>query len=183
MLFRRRTPLSFVERLRRASWPQSSWSRSLQYFRKRVLRLSASPHAIGIGFACGVAVSWTPFVGFHFLMSALIAFFLGGNLLASAIGTAVGNPLTFPFMWWLAYEVGHRFLGIHGGAFAAHWGATGKSPLDEFIPILEPMLIGALPLGIVSGGLAYLIVSAAVRAYQHARRERLAARRASGGTN
>lgn len=163
-------------------WPRQSWSRSLKYFGKRVLRLSASPHAIAVGFACGVLVSWTPFVGFHFLMSAFIALLLGGNLVASAIGTVVGNPFTFPLMWWSAFELGQKILGLkhhmpklppgHESLMHATW--------DEILPVLKPMLVGAVPLGIASGFVAYLIVRSAVAAYQNSRRRRLETRRTMG---
>lgn len=177
MLFRRRTPPSRTEKLRVAVWPRQSWKRSLKYFGKRVLRLSASPHAIAAGFACGVLVSWTPLFGFHFLMAMAVAMIVGGNVLAALFGTVVGNPLTFPLMWWSSYSVGHWILGhggrppppLHHDLFHAPW--------SEIMRVLHPMLVGALPLGVVSGVIAYFVVRAAVRAYQSARRDRLAARR------
>ena len=182
MLFRRREPPTRAERLRVALWPRESWSRSLKYFGKRVLRLSASPHAIAVGFACGVLVSWTPFVGFHFLMSAFIAFFLGGNLVASAIGTIVGNPFTFPLMWWSAFRLGHWMLGMkpHMGKLPPGHESLVHATWAEILPVLRPMLVGAVPLGIVSGVIAYFIVRAAVTAYQNARRRRLETRRMMG---
>jgi uncharacterized protein len=179
MLFRRRTPLSKVEKLRVAVWPRESWSRSLKYFGKRVLRLSASPHAIGLGFAAGVMVSWTPFVGFHFLMSAFIALILGGNLIASTIGTVIGNPFTFPLLWWSSYSLGHWLLyhgPSHGRPPPIHLG-FGTAAWEEIVPVLKPMLVGAVPLGLVSGLIAYVIVRFMVTAYQTARRQRLATRR------
>ena len=179
MLFARRTKPKLAERVRVAFWPRASWRRSARYFGKRVLRLSASPHAIAAGVAAGVIVSWTPFVGFHFLMSAAIALALGGNLIASAIGTAIGNPLTFPFMWWSSYAVGRGLLGgpPNHERFGQIMSGIGKAPFAEILPILKPMLAGALPLGALSGVVTYLIVRFAVRAYQAARRERLAVRR------
>ena len=165
-------------------WPRASWSRSFKYFTKRVVRLSASPHVIAVGFACGVLVSWTPFVGFHFIMAALIALLLGGNLLASAFGTAVGNPFTFPFMWWASYELGHWILGIEPAAgHNPSLGTLMQGPWHEILPILRPMLVGAVPLGALAGVIAYFIVRFAVNAYQTARRRRLEDRRlATSGT-
>ena len=180
MLFARRTKPKLTERVRVAFWPRASWKRSARYLGKRVLRLSASPHAIAAGVAAGVIVSWTPFVGFHFLMSAAIAFALGGNLIASAIGTAIGNPLTFPFMWWSSYAVGRGLIGgsPHHERFGQIMRGIGKAPFSELLPILKPMLVGALPLGALSGVVTYLIVRFAVRAYQTGRRDRLMERRA-----
>lgn len=179
MLFRRRNPPTRTEKLRVAMWPRASWARSFKYFSKRVLRLSASPHVIAVGFACGVLVSWTPFVGFHFLMSAVIALILGGNLLASAIGTAFGNPFTFPFMWWSSFELGHRILGIKPAPGGLHPGLGGfwEGTWSEVLPILQPMLVGAVPLGTVAAIISYFVVRAAVAAYQTARRRRLEDRR------
>ncbi|TIN70311.1 MAG: DUF2062 domain-containing protein, partial [Mesorhizobium sp.] len=41
MLFRRRKPDGLYERVRTYLWPRRSFSRSLQYFSKRILRLKA----------------------------------------------------------------------------------------------------------------------------------------------
>lgn len=177
MLFRRRHPLLRKDRLRHIVWPQGGWVRSFRYLGKRVMRLGDSPHAIALGFACGVLVSWTPFIGFHFVMSAFMAYLIGGNLVASAIGTAVGNPLTFPVMWWLAYEAGNRILGVAPGVAAGVPDASGPFVWSEILPILKPMLIGAVPLGLVSGFIAYLIVRQVVRLYHRGRRRRLHANR------
>ncbi len=179
MLFQRRDPLRFQDRVRLFVWPPGGWMRSIRYFGKRVVRLGDSPHAIGLGFACGVAVSFTPFVGFHFFMAALLAYVIRGNLIASAIGTVVGNPLTFPAMWWLSYELGHRILGTQPGELLVT-GAEGALPWYDVLPILKPMLIGAVPLGLVFGFGAYLIVKVLVRTYQHARRRHILGRREAG---
>jgi uncharacterized protein (DUF2062 family) len=178
MLFQRREPLRTKDRVRSFVWPPGGFLRSFRYFGKRVLRLGDSPHAIGLGFACGVGVSFTPFVGFHFVMSAVLAYFLRGNLIASAIGTAVGNPLTFPAMWWSAYQVGHLILGTKAGDLVLP-GTEGAPPWYDVLPILQPMLVGAVPLGLAAGFVAYLIVKLIVRTYQHARKRHLEASRAA----
>jgi uncharacterized protein (DUF2062 family) len=179
MLFRRRTPQTFVQRMQAAFWPQSGWLRALRYFAKRVLRLSGSPHAVALGFAAGAFASFTPFIGFHFILSMVLAFAIGGNIIAAAFGTVIGNPLTFPFIWWSTYEIGKRILGIHGGR--VHTASLAHGLLHEsfasILPVLKPMVIGAIPLGLVSGLLSYAIIRVTVGAYQAARRRRMALRR------
>jgi uncharacterized protein (DUF2062 family) len=179
MLFRRRTPLNFLERLKVAVWPSNSWSRSFKYFTKRVLRLSGSPHAIATGVAIGVFISWTPFLGAHIIMSVVISVVIGANAIAAAFGTAIGNPLTFPFMWWSTYKLGVQLLGIKTPHIRFSEIAHGitHEPVGHILPIFKPMLVGSIPLGLVSGVVAYAIVWFAVRAYQIARRQRLATRR------
>ena len=179
MLFRQRTPMNFLQRARVALWPRNSWSRSAKYFAKRVLRLSGSPHAIATGVAIGVFVSWTPFLGFHILMSLVIAFVIGGNLIAAATGTAIGNPLTFPFIWWSSYKLGTKLLGMHPTHVRFSEIAHGLThePIGHLMPIVKPLTIGSIPLGLGSAGIAYVVVRLAVSGYQMARRQRLAARR------
>jgi uncharacterized protein (DUF2062 family) len=180
MIFRRRKPADRWERFRTFMWPRRSFSRSARYFSKRVLRLTATPHAIAAGVAAGSFASFTPYMGLHFLLAAGLAWALRGNLLASALGTAVGNPLTFPFIWAATYHVGNFIL-------------SGRQPSDiepmqlgavfrhlEFSqlwhPLLKPMTVGAIPVGVpVAVGL-YFLTRWATAAFQEKRRARLAAR-------
>jgi uncharacterized protein (DUF2062 family) len=144
-----------------------------------VLRLSGSPHAIALGFAAGVGVSFTPFIGFHFILGGILALVLGGNLFASALGTAIGNPLTFPFIWWSTYLVGSQLVQgtPQHDAAADLFHGFGQHTLAEILPILTPMVIGALPLGSLAAAAAYVIVLYLVRAFKNARAQRLALRR------
>ena len=86
----------------------------MQYFSKRILRLRATPHAIAAGVAAGVFAAFLPFLGFHILIAAALAWLIRGNILAAALGTAaVGNPLSFPLMWAATYAGGRVLL--HAG--------------------------------------------------------------------
>ncbi|MEM8812899.1 MAG: DUF2062 domain-containing protein [Pseudomonadota bacterium] len=175
MLFRQRFKPDFWATARVLLWPRRSWYRSFEYLRKRVVRLSASPHVIALGFACGAFASCTPFVGFHFLIAGAIAFVLGGNIIASAIGTSVGNPLTFPFIWATTFNVGSQIVPDSGPIAAPdHLSpAFFSQSLDTVLPIFGRMLIGSVPCGIVVGIVAYFVIRLVTRAYQKARRRRL----------
>jgi len=180
MLFRRRHRPSRIERLRVAVWPRNSWARSTRYFSKRVLRLTATPNAIALGFAAGAFASFTPLVGFHFLTAFALAYVLRGNLIAAALGTSVGNPLTFPFIWASTFKLGQWIL--HGRASKAdphqvhqqfQEGLFAKS-LDALWPMLKPMFIGAVPIGLIVATVSYVVVYKSVEVYQRRRRTRLA---------
>ena len=92
MLFRSRKPKTIARRVVEFVWPRGGFRRSTSYIWHRVARLPGSTHAVAAGFASGVAVSFTPFMGLHFIMGFVVAFITRGNLIASAIGTAIGNP-------------------------------------------------------------------------------------------
>jgi len=183
MLFRRREPPALGERLRIFFLPRRNYSRSFKYFGKRVLRLSASPHAVAAGVAAGAAASCTPFIGFHFILSFIIAFILRGNMVAAALGTAVGNPLTFPFIWAITYRIGAFIQGL--------WLDAPPRPLprnfvesifsdgwEAIAPVLPRMMLGAVPLAIVTGLGFYIVTRWGISFYQRGRRERMAAKRA-----
>ena len=144
-----------------------------------VLRLSGSPHAIAAGVAAGVFASFTPFIGFHLVISFLLAFLIGGNMVAAAFGTAIGNPLTYPVIWLSSYKIGNFLLGLEHVDVPAHQISVSlaSQPWEGIIPLLQPLTIGGVPLGIGFGLAAYLVVRWAVATYQGARRRHLDVRR------
>ncbi|MEE9590622.1 MAG: DUF2062 domain-containing protein [Hyphomicrobiaceae bacterium] len=184
MLFKRRDPPSLSERVRVAIWPRRSWSRSTRYMVNRVGRLRDSTFAIAFGFACGVFVSFTPFVGFHFLLGGLLAFVGRGSIIASAFGTFFGNPLTLPLIWISSYKLGSWLLGGEGHFSAAVlrqgfeelWPAilngswdVSKSAIEMLWPLIKPMTVGSVPLGLLTATICYYAVARLVEAYKQRR--------------
>ena len=181
MLFKRREPASFAERVRVAVWPRRSWRRSLRYALRRISRMRGSPHAIALGFAAGAAAACTPFVGLQMLSGFLLAWLLGGSLLASIVGGYVANPVTVPFIWLGSYNIGAALLDQSDRFSPAAlqermsviWSALWESSpmmLSETSHVLwsliVPMMIGALPIGLLVGAVSYFIVWRVVAAYQ-----------------
>jgi len=175
MLFGRRDKPELVERVRVFLWPRRGWRRSSKYVLKRLLRLSGTPHAIALGVAAGVFASFTPFVGFHFVIGAIIAWLIGGNLIASALGTFIGNPVTFPFIWASTFTVGNWMLGVErADILALDLNArTFNQSLEVLLPIFKPMLVSGIPLGIIAGMAFYFPMVWCINLYQERRRNSL----------
>jgi uncharacterized protein len=174
MLFRRRVAESFPGRMRVHLWPRRSWGRSSRYVVYRLRRLSDSPHAVALGFAVGAFSAATPFLGTHMMMAALIAWLIGGSIVSAVLGTFLGNPLTYPLLWYLTYEAGNLMLGGHvqkhridlsNGIF--------QSSLAKLWPILKPMTLGCIPVGLALAALSYVLVKPMVEAYQRRRRREI----------
>jgi uncharacterized protein (DUF2062 family) len=174
MLFRRREAESLLERMRVHLWPRRSWSRSSRYVIYRLRRLSDTPHAVALGFAVGVFTAVTPFLGAHMAMAALFAWVIGGSVVAALLGTFLGNPLTYPLFWYSTYEIGDLMLGgkaekpsidLSAGIF--------QTSIDQLWPILKPMTLGSIPVGLALAALSYVIVKPMVDAYKHRRRRKL----------
>lgn len=173
MLFRRRKDDTAMERFKLAVWPRRNHARSTRYVIKRVMRIPATPHAIAIGVAAGCFASFTPLLGFHFLIAFAIAWMLRGSLIASALGTAVGNPLTFPAIWAATLATGHKMLGkdaANAAGFSELWRQSGFEAVWQ--PFVKPMLLGALPLGLVAAIICYVLTRAAVVAFQARKKKR-----------
>ena len=183
MLFKRREAESLSERLRIWLWPRRSLSRSLRYFAKRIVRLKATPHAVAAGVAAGVFASFFP-LGLHFVIAAVVCWVVAGNLVAAAIGTAVGNPLTVPFLWGASWETGRLLLNEHvpHSGPPAHLGAMLRhlSFAQLWEPVLKPMTIGAIPLGLTAGLITYGLTRWGMTKFQDRQRRRLAERAARG---
>ena len=127
---------------------------SLFYFLK-LIRVKDSKNKLAIGFACGSMVSFTPFIGFHFLLAVIFAYIFRGNIVASLIGTFVGNPFTFPFIWIFIYKVGNIFFKNDQNLSLE---LTFQSLFDQGYDILIPMLIGSLIVSIPIWFISYFTV-------------------------
>jgi uncharacterized protein (DUF2062 family) len=131
--------------------------------------VEATPHSIAAGFAAGVAVSLSPLIGLHFVLGAALALLTRGNLLASALGTLVANPWTFPAIWLATYQVGAFLLPEHSAGqigtetfermaqgLAASILSLDMSLLGTTLwPLWLSMLIGSIPLGLIAWAATY----------------------------
>ena len=171
MLFRARSRPGPGQRLRQFLWPRSGWRRAANYLWYRLARLPGTPHSIAAGLACGAAMSFTPFVGLHFVFAALIAWAIGANIIASAIGTVLGNPWTFPLIWLWTYELGAWMLGLDPG-LGLHIELSYSYLVDNVYRLLLPMLVGSLPISAVVWLAVYWPTRYLVAGFQHARRLR-----------
>ena len=127
---------------------------SLFYFLKLV-RVKDSQDKLAVGFACGSMVSFSPFIGFHFLLAVIFAYIFRGNIVASLIGTFIGNPFTFPFIWIFIYKIGNIFFKNDQNSSIEF---TFQSLYDQGYDILIPMLIGSLIVSIPVWFISYFTV-------------------------
>lgn len=175
MIFKRRTGLGWLGRLRTLVAPAKGWRRGFAYVGRRVQRLPDTPHRIALGFACGVFASFTPFFGLHFVIGALAALATGGNLFASALGTFVGNPLTFPIIAGSALTMGAWLTGESDHLLSF----TPSMAFTDFPLFLQsvflPYLLGGIAPGVLAAWACYAVVRPIVAAYQQRRRSKVAA--------
>jgi len=127
------------------------------------------PERVAASFAIGVAIAFTPLIGFHFVMALLVAVFLKLNKLDVVLGTLVVNPLTLGPVSAAALPVG-RFL-VH-----ARQEAVSHFPLGDFLrpaawaqagPAMRTMGIqwgvGMFAFSVFFGALTYLVLVRVLR--------------------
>lgn len=198
MVFKRRERRSIGQILIGILYPKGGWRRAFSYVGHRLSRLPDTPERIARGAAAGAIASFTPLFGLHFILAALFARALRGNILAALIGTFFGNPLTFPLIVEVSVQVGNWMLGLGSAmhfpqvmaAFGYAWAElwfnitalfTGGDPnwfrlRLFFFRVFLPYLIGGILPGIVSGVAVYFLLVPLIRAYQNRRRNKLRAR-------
>jgi uncharacterized protein (DUF2062 family) len=153
-----------------------------------VLRLETTPHAVGLGLATGVFVAFLPVLGIQMLVAVAIAWAGRANVGAAVLGTWAGNPLTWPVMWVGSYLLGLMLLGETGAMTVeelqhmltglAETTTLRFDPLSMMNaagkllwPILKPLFVGGLVLGLISGAALYFIGRRAAEAFRTRRQQ------------
>ena len=179
-MFRRRVRPPIFDILRSYIWPKAGLKRGYTYIWHRVNRLPGGPHSIAAGLASGFAMSFTPLLGVHFFAAAFLSWVIRGNLVASAFGTFLGNPWTFPLIWLITFKTGNFILGNFSveepanANFVEMYTSLIRSMItadtDLFLqnvwPVLWPMLVGSIPISIITWITFYPILYKFVDAYQ-----------------
>ena len=178
-MFKRRIKLTWLAKVKELLWPKMGWLRAVQYYTKRTTRLTDSPKKIAIGLASGIAMSFSPLVGTHILQAWLLTYILRGNLLASLVGTIIGNPWTFPFMWYASITLGSWIFALMGlpaniylpdeVSLSILW----ELLLSEPLRILLPWFLGGYLCALILWPIAYFIFYSLINSAKMAREKRL----------
>ena len=145
----------------------------------KLYSIKGSSKSIAKGFATGVAVSFTPFVGFHILLSLIITKLTKQNSIAATLGTIAGNPWTFPFIWYLTLHTGHFLLSSDAPPLPVDFKVFFKNLFHAVIsldfnlfisdiwPIFLPMLVGCIPYYIIVWWLVSKIIEKSLPSSQY----------------
>ncbi|MEI4232452.1 DUF2062 domain-containing protein [Roseovarius sp. D22-M7] len=201
MVFRRRDRRPFWKVIADFFWPRGGWTRAATYVKHRLHRLPDPPPRIARGIMAGVFTVFTPFYGLHFVIAAVLALVLRGNIVAALLGTFVGNPLTYVPIGVISLQSGYAILGRSrlgedelnrslGGKFVDAGEDLWRNLLSLFTErgadwshlalfydeVFLPYMIGGILPGIVAAVAAYYISLPVITAYQNRRRGLLRAK-------
>jgi uncharacterized protein (DUF2062 family) len=103
--------------------------------------------------ALGAFVAFMPFPG-HPLWASLAALGLRVNIPIAALTTFISNPVTIGPMYFFAYRLGVRLLGVPQKPFDMEMSFEWVT--HTLVNIWEPMLLGCLLLGSTAALVAYV---------------------------
>lgn len=167
-LFSRKNKRPLKSKIRESVWPSMGWRRTINYYKHRIFRTGDSTYRITAGLAMGGAVSFSPFIGTHFAQAILGSWLIRANIVAGFVGTALGNPWTFPFMFYLSYTVGVEIsssMGFRDFIALPDTGEAEQHPLGFLkhlfahpLKLLLPMTLGGYLIGAVYWFLSFAVL-------------------------
>ena len=168
--------------VRQGPWTPSPVPPAKKGFRDRFLAMLGRddpPEQVAASFALGVAISFTPLIGLHWVIALLLALLLKLKKVDVFLGTLVVNPLTLGPVSAVAIPIGRLVL-------KARQEAVTHLPLSSFLnrkfwvqagPTMRAIGIqwgiGMFVLSFLVGSLTYVVLVNVIRS----RRERQAALR------
>ena len=137
-----------------------------------MLGSDSPPETVAASFAIGVAISFTPLFGLHWIIALLLAFLLKLNKVDVLLGTLVVNPLTIPAVAAVAIPVGRLLMRARHEAIAhlpwrevfrrSFWTAAG--PTMKAVGF--QMAVGMFFLSVLAGALTYVVLVKLIRRHR-----------------
>ena len=121
---------------------------------ERFLKIRGHPREISLGFALGLFVGMSPFMGLHTAIAVLLAALFKWNKIAAALAVWISNPFTAPVIYGLTYLIGAKVL-----TYENSYALPQQFDLDALLDIIRsaPELIWVLIIGGVVTGIPLAI--------------------------
>lgn len=147
----------------------------------RFLKIRGNPREIALGFALGVFVGMTPFMGLHTAIAVPLAALFKWNKFSAALAVWISNPLSAPAIYGITYYTGAKVLFIQDAyklpaefSIDALFYTLRSAP--EIIGILT---VGGIVIGLPLAALGYYFSLKAILEYRESIRRKLEEKRAT----
>jgi hypothetical protein len=130
---------------------------------RAILHLQDTPHRIALAFGLGVFIAFSPLLGIHTGLALGLAFLFRLSRVAILAGAWINNPWTLAPMFVTGTALGCGILGVAPESLdQVQWSLKGRAFYEALWeglrPLLLPFVVGNTILGVVGGGLSYLVV-------------------------
>lgn len=140
---------------------------------ERFVKIRGNPREIALGFALGLFVGMTPFMGFHMAIAVFFAALFKWSKIAAAAGGWISNPVTAPFVYAGTYYVGNKVLNIQNACCIPK-----ELNLDVIVQLLKSapeifwiLTVGGIVVGIPVAVAGYYLALSAILRYREGIRE------------
>jgi uncharacterized protein len=138
---------------------------NLDGIKRKLAGISAEPYKVSKGYALGVFLAATPFIGIKVLIAIALTFIFKWNKAAAIIGVLHINILTAPVFYGFSFMVGKSVLGSDV-SFDFSWPITLKTFYEVFTSnsmVFMSLLTGGIILGVPLAFAAYFISNSIIR--------------------
>lgn len=131
------------------------------------MKLDDPPHKLALGFALGVFIAFSPWLGLHIISCILFAWMFRVSKFVVLTASFVNNPWTivpmYGFCLWFGVKITRSDVSIPDIA----WKDLGFQELFLVLrPFLWPYVVGTLVAGTIAAALSYIGFFWAVRRYR-----------------
>jgi uncharacterized protein len=144
--------------------------------------MRGEPREIALGFAMGIMVGMSPFLGFHTVLAVFFAALFKWNKISAAVAVFVTNPFTAPFIYPITYMAGKSVLGVSNlPALDKFLSLSSAIEIIKHSPlILVDLTVGGIVVGLPLSIAAYWIVLTAIENYRKRIKPKLKTKRQTG---
>ncbi len=161
------------------AWPSMGAAAWLRWVLLTLVRQAENPHKVALGFAIGVWVSFTPVLGTHLLLAGFACWVLRASFFSAFVGSWVGNPWTYYFMWYSGYEFGRVLFNMPRVNIESMLAGGLNLQVIEYNAevllhqVLLPALVGGWIVGVPFSAIFYFLVRWQVRKAVKKRHKRM----------
>jgi uncharacterized protein (DUF2062 family) len=146
----------------------SRWMKPWRKAYQRFVKIRGHPREISLGFALGLFVGMSPFMGLHTAIAVLLAALFKWNKISAALAVWISNPLTAPVIYGLAYVMGAKVLAYENSyALPRHFDLDALLFIIRSAPdIIGVLIVGGMVMGIPLAIAGYFGAYAAIWEYR-----------------
>lgn len=147
----------------------------------RFLKIRGHPREISLGFALGLFVGMSPFMGLHTAIAVLLAALFKWNKISSALAVWVSNPISAPIIYGLTYLIGAKVLNYENShTLPQNFDLDGLLAIIRGAPeLIWVLIVGGIVTGIPLALIGYFGAFFAIYEYRKNLRPKLSIEKAS----
>ncbi len=141
----------------------------------RFLKIRSTPHEIGLGFALGLFIGFSPSMGIQVALAIFVTSLLKWSKIAAAIGVQVTNPITAPFIYSFTYFLGSKLIGLEKPLEIKNFMSIESLlvMIQDAPRLFAAMTIGGVLVGLPLALIGYLVAYKTMTRYQEKLKARI----------